>query len=165
MSKTFNNKDLSIKIYPTAIDLRLPPLLRRSWYSLNQAFRRRIVHLGITPNHYTILRWLIEAESDGLTQRQIADLMASDPNTITSILNRMEAKNLIQRTPHTQDGRAHQIVIQPKGRIAFEKALPLAQQLQNEVMACLPKSQRQTFLEQLAKVADACIEGQQNSSD
>ena len=165
MAKVIKNKDLSLNSDAIGLDHRLPPLLRRSWYSLNQAFRRRIVHLGITPNHYTILRWLTEAEDNGLTQRQIADLMASDPNTITSILNRMEAKKLIQRTPHTQDGRAHQIVIQPKGKIAFEKALPLAQKLQDEVMACLPKSQRQTFFEQLAKVADACIEGQQNSSD
>lgn len=131
--------------------------MRRSWYSLNQAFRRHISHLGITPNHYTILRWLSEAKSVGLTQRQIADLMASDPNTITSILNRMEAKNLIRRTPHAQDGRAHQIVIRPKGKDAFRKALPLAQELQNQIMTCLPKSERQTFLEQLSIVADACM--------
>ena len=35
---------------------RLPPLLRRSWYGLNQAFRRRIAHLDLTPDQFTVLR-------------------------------------------------------------------------------------------------------------
>ena len=43
---------------------RLPPLLRRAWYSLNQAFRRRIAHLDITPNQFTILRWLLEGDPE-----------------------------------------------------------------------------------------------------
>ena len=29
---------------------RLPVLLRRAWYGLNQAFRQRVAHLGITPD-------------------------------------------------------------------------------------------------------------------
>ena len=32
------------------VKFRFPLLLRRAWYGLNQAFRRRIVHLGITPD-------------------------------------------------------------------------------------------------------------------
>ena len=63
---------------------RLPPLLRRAWYALNQAFRQRVAHLGLTPDQFSILRWLVEGDPAGLTQRQITDLMASDPNTITS---------------------------------------------------------------------------------
>ncbi|MES2573088.1 MAG: hypothetical protein V4710_23900, partial [Verrucomicrobiota bacterium] len=46
---------------------RLPPLLRRAWYGLNQAFRQRVAHLGITPDQYSILRWLSEGDPRGLT--------------------------------------------------------------------------------------------------
>ncbi|MBM3847282.1 MAG: hypothetical protein FJ405_13495, partial [Verrucomicrobia bacterium] len=63
---------------------RLPPLLRKAWYGLNQAFRRRIAHLGITPDQFTVMRILREAE--GLTQRQLTELMSSDPNTVASLL-------------------------------------------------------------------------------
>src|SRR5258706_62504 len=35
---------------------RLPPLLRRAWYGLNQAFRPRIAHLGVTPDQFTEMR-------------------------------------------------------------------------------------------------------------
>ena len=37
---------------------RLAPLLRRTWYSLNQTFRRRIAHAGLTPDQFSVLRWL-----------------------------------------------------------------------------------------------------------
>src|SRR5215208_1373820 len=95
---------------------RLPVLLRRAWYGLNQAFRQRVAHLKITPDQFSILRWLSEGDPQGLTQRTITDLMASDPNTITSTLARMEKNRLIPRVPHEKDKRANRVKIQPTGR-------------------------------------------------
>ena len=42
---------------PPAATKRLPVLLRRAWYGLNQSFRQRIAHLGVTPDQFSILRW------------------------------------------------------------------------------------------------------------
>lgn len=137
---------------------RLPPLLRRSWYSLNQAFRRRIAHLDITPDQFTVLRWLHEDTTDGITQRGLADLMASDPNTVTSILTRMEAAGLIERRPHETDRRAKRIRLKPKGRRIYEQARQQAIELQTEVLSVLPPDKRDEFLEQLEQVADAARE-------
>ena len=134
---------------------RLPPLLRRAWYSLNQAFRRRIHHLGLTPDQFTVLRWLRESEQEGLTQRALADLMASDPNTVTSVLNRMERSGLIERRPHETDRRAKRVRLRPKGRRAFEKGRDIAITLQAHVLSVLPEPQREEFLERLEKIADA----------
>ena len=69
---------------------RLPPLLRRAWYGLNQAFRRRIAHLGITPDQFTVMRTLLEGDPRGLSQRELTQSMTSDPNTVASLLHRME---------------------------------------------------------------------------
>jgi hypothetical protein len=38
---------------------RLPILLRRAWYGLNQAFRRRIAKTGVTPDQFTAMRTLL----------------------------------------------------------------------------------------------------------
>src|SRR5258706_2428264 len=88
---------------------RLPPLLRRCWFSLNQTFRRRIAHLGVTPDQYTVMRTLMEGSPRGLSQRELTDLMSSDPNTIASLLERMEAGGLVERKPHEKDRRGHPI--------------------------------------------------------
>src|SRR5215212_4682899 len=85
---------------------RLPPLLRRSWYGLNQAFRRRIAHLNLTPDQFTVLRTLLEGDPLGLTQRELSRLMSSDPNTVASVLERMEKAGYVERSAHESDRRA-----------------------------------------------------------
>ena len=135
---------------------RLPVLLRRAWYGLNQAFRQRVATLKITPDQFSILRWISEGDPQGLTQRTITDLMASDPNTITSTLARMEKAGLIERQPHETDKRAHRVRLLPTGRKTFEKARKLASELQHSILVSLPETQRDSFLEMLQIVADAC---------
>lgn len=135
---------------------RLPPLLRRSWYGLNQAFRRRIAHLGITPDQFTVMRTLLEGDSRGLTQRELTNLMTSDPNTVASLLQRMEEAGLVERQPHEKDKRAHRIQLKTEGRRRYESARQIAVLLQSVVLSVLPESRREEFLEELALVADAC---------
>ena len=134
---------------------RLPPLLRRAWYGLNQAFRRRIAHLGITPDQFTVLRSLLEHA--GLTQRELTQLMTSDPNTIASLLERMEKAGLLLRKPHEKDRRAYRIHLQAAGKRKYEAAREVALALQSEVLGVLPANRREEFLSHLALVADACL--------
>jgi len=135
---------------------RLPPLLRRAWFSLNQAFRRRIHHLEITPDQFTILRWLTESAHGGITQKQIADLMASDPNTVASLLQRMEGAGLVDRQPDPDDRRANRVRLLPKGKRIYSHARKIAVDLQAEVLENLPERRREAFLADLETLADAC---------
>jgi len=135
---------------------RLPPLLRRAWYGLNQAFRRRITHLEITPDQFTVLRTLLE--HDGITQRQLTHLISSDPNTVASLLERMEAAELIERKTHEKDRRANRLKVRPAGKKKYQEAREIAIALQAQVLSVLPENRREEFLQHLALVADACRE-------
>ena len=155
--------DSSPKPAPPHPPKRLPVLLRRAWYGLNQSFRQRVQHLGITPDQFSILRWLSEGDPQGLTQRTLTDLMASDPNTITSTLSRMEKSGLVARSPHEHDRRANRVKLQPAGRRAFGKARMIAMELQERMLAALPENRREKFLEDLEAVADSCGSGAEKS--
>lgn len=133
---------------------RLPPLLRRAWYGLNQAFRRRIAHLELTPDQFTVMRTLLE--HDGITQRELAQLISSDPNTVASLVNRMEQAGLLERETHEQDRRANRLRLQPRGRSRYEQAREVAVALQLEILAAMPATRREQFLEDLELVAAAC---------
>lgn len=135
---------------------RLPPLLRRAWFSLNQAFRRRIAHLRLTPDQYTALRLLAEAGGEGLRQRALTPLMASDPNTITALLGRMEKAGWVRRVPDPADRRTLRVTLTGAGRRRFERARAIALALQAEVLAALPAREREPFLVRLERVAEAC---------
>lgn len=135
---------------------RLPPLLRRAWYSLNQTFRRRIAHTGVTPDQFTALRTLLEGDPEGMTQRGLTEAMSSDPNTVASLLERMEESGWIERRAHERDRRAYRIGLLPAGLEKFREVRDLAVNLQSDVLADLPESDRERFLEQLEVVAQAC---------
>jgi DNA-binding MarR family transcriptional regulator len=135
---------------------RLPPLLRRAWYGLNQAFRRRIAHTGVTPDQFTALRTLLEGDPEGLTQRELTALMSSDPNTVASLLERMERSGWVERRPHETDRRAYRIRVLASGAAQYETCRAVATALQAEVLGALEPSDREVFLGQLGRVADAC---------
>lgn len=135
---------------------RLPPLLRRAWYGLNQAFRRRIAHTGVTPDQFTALRTLTEGDPAGLTQRDLTQAMSSDPNTVASLLERMEEAGWVERQPHERDRRAYRIRLLPAGLERYEVVRQLAVTLQADVLGVLPEAECEHFLEQLALVAASC---------
>ena len=150
--------DASFSLASPEVRHRLPVLLRRAWYGLNQAFRRRCMVLGITPDQFTALRTLLEGDAKGMTQKQLVEAMSSDPNTITSLLNRMEQNGWLTRNSHELDRRAHRLVVTVKGRHIYNKAKTIADALQKEIIEVLPSSRRQEFLDDLAMLAEQCHE-------
>jgi len=153
-------KEQSYEIFPPP-PRRLPALLRRAWYGLNQTFRRRIAYSGFTPDQYTMLRLLAEGPFEGMTQRELCTRMSSDPNTITSLLNRMQKAGVVERSTHERDGRAHRVCILPKGNRVFEELRVVAAQWQADVLTSLPEKRREQFLKDLERVAEACQAGLQ----
>jgi DNA-binding MarR family transcriptional regulator len=142
---------------------RLPPLLRRAWYGLNQAFRRRIAHTGATPDQFTAMRSLLEGDPKGMTQCQLTEAMSSDPNTIASLLERMEKSGWVERKRHETDRRAYRIKLKPAGKKKYEELRQIAIDLQVDVLEALPTERRESFLEELSLVAEACREAAESS--
>lgn len=142
---------------------RLPPLLRRAWYGLNQAFRRRISKTGATPDQFTALRTLTETDAKGITQGELTRLMSSDPNTIASLLERMQKAGWVDRKRHERDRRAYRIKITSKGRQLYRQLRDVAVDLQAETLTVLDEAEREDFLRKLALVADACRQAAEDS--
>src|ERR1700722_5928155 len=135
---------------------RLPILLRHAWFSLNQTFRRRLAHTGVTPDQFTALRTLMEHEPQGLTQSGLNRLIASDPNTIAALVERMESTGWITRIRHERDRRAYRLRLTPAGWEKYERVRQVAVELQTEVLAGWTEKKREEFLEDLAYVSERC---------
>jgi DNA-binding MarR family transcriptional regulator len=135
---------------------RLPILLRHAWFSLNQTFRRRLAHTGVTPDQFTALRTLMEHDPQGLTQSGLNRLIASDPNTIAALVERMESMGWITRIRHERDGRAYRLQLKLAGREQYEHVRQIAIALQTEVLAGWTEKKREQFLEDLAYVSERC---------
>ena len=99
----------------------------------------------------------------GLTQSELVRAMSSDPNTVASLLERMENNQWLQRKPHETDGRAKRILLLPAGEKKYTELRNCAVDLQGDILMTLPESQRNAFLKELAKVADACHDAAKQS--
>ncbi|HEY3856999.1 MAG TPA: MarR family transcriptional regulator [Verrucomicrobiae bacterium] len=135
---------------------RLPILLRQAWFNLNQTFRRRLAHTGVTPDQFTALRNLAEHGPGGLTQSDLSRLIDSDPNTVGALVKRMQSAGWIERVRHEKDGRAFRLRLLPAGREQFERVRQIALALQAEVLADWSEKKREQFLIDLNWVADQC---------
>jgi DNA-binding MarR family transcriptional regulator len=135
---------------------RLPILLRHAWYSLNQTFRRRLAHTGVTPDQFTALRTLSEQGTAGLTQSDLTRLLASDPNTIAALVERMERSGWIARAPHEQDRRANRLRLLAAGLRQYTSVRAIAVELQAEVLAPWSEREREKFLANLARISERC---------
>jgi DNA-binding MarR family transcriptional regulator len=102
-------------------------------------------------------------ENDGITQRELTAIITSDPNTVASLLERMETAGLVTRKSHEKDRRANRLHLQTLGKQKYGEAREIAVGLQREVLSVLPESARHSFLEELALVADACLNAARNS--
>lgn len=86
----------------------------------NQKFVK--ANYEITPEQFTVLTAILD--HDGLYQRQISALTLKDRPNITRIINILENKGLVTRTPDINRRKVFKINITEKGKADYENALP-----------------------------------------
>jgi DNA-binding MarR family transcriptional regulator len=74
---------------------------------------RAIGEMGLTPNDSRALASLDLHR--GRTMGSLAEEWKSDASTVTWIVDRLEARGLVQRKPHPTDRRARLVVLTPAG--------------------------------------------------
>ncbi len=128
---------------------RLPPLLRKAWYGLKPGvLRRRIKRHGATPGSNSRVLRLLRVEkgsAEGLSQRDLCELMSSDPNTMAALLSRMEEQGLVERRPDPRDKRTRRVTATAHGKTLFKKLRATALTLQGDILNAIPEERREQF--------------------
>ena len=122
------------------------------WFGLNKIFRNKLKSLSITPVQYTVLRCLIESGGKGLNQTELAGVIFSNKNNISSILMRMEKSGYILRTQAKYDQRENIISATPKGESLFRSAQKQAIEVKEEVFNFLSSDDETNFCKSLQKI-------------
>ena len=116
---------------------RFPVMLRCCWFGLNHLFRQRISKLPITTVQFTVLRTIYESRSKKLNQRELAKLISSNKNNLSSIVRRLEGLEYIVLTVNPIDKRENNINITSKGIKIFYESKKIAIGLQDKITADL----------------------------
>jgi DNA-binding MarR family transcriptional regulator len=127
-----------------------PPALRACWIKLNSTFGKRLQPTGITPDQYSVLRWIHELDQQAIYQKDLAKLLFTDPNNIASLLYRMETNGLIKRNPVRSDKRKKLVVATKLGKEKWLLCRQIALEVENALTSTLSTEQR-TFISSTLK--------------
>jgi len=95
-------------------------LLTRASVVLVKATNEALAPLGLKVRGYSVLA-LVCDERDGVTQRRLADDVGLDPSQIVALVDDLEGRGLVVRTPDPNDRRNKLIVATDDGRDLCEQ--------------------------------------------
>ncbi len=120
MTKRYNiEKFIGFIIYRTSLAMKA---------TLQRTLKER--GLDITPEQYGIL--ILLREEEGLSQKEIGDVLFKDKPNISRMLDALERKRLILR--QSTDRRSFAIFLTGEGRSLAETILPIKQQLEENAL-------------------------------
>ena len=96
-----------------------------------RAYQEDLDKLGITYPQYLVL--MVLWEKDGISVNEITEKLILNTNTVTPLLKRMEAMQLITRTPSTVDQRKIIIQLTSQGWAMRESAAEIPLKLTNKL--------------------------------
>ena len=120
------------------------------------AIKRSLAHVvephGITPQQYNVLRILRGAGSDGLPTLTIGERMVEQTPGVTRLIDRLERKGLVVRTPCPKDRRRVFCQITTKGLELLEELDEPVNRWDIQTVSILPPSDVDSLIKLLDRV-------------
>ena len=107
-------------------------------------FAERIAHLGITPAHAGILRFI--ARTPGLNQRRLAKFLGVLPSRMVLLIDELADKGLVQRRRSTKDRRHSELVLTKKGERKLKKLSTIVVAHEADLCGALTREERDTLV-------------------
>jgi DNA-binding MarR family transcriptional regulator len=90
----------------------------------------------------------------GLDATTLATMVSFDRSTLTGVIDRLEAKGLLVRTPDPNDRRARLLYLTKQGQSVFEQADRAAHQSRGVLLAPLSVAERKQLMVLLEKLVE-----------
>jgi DNA-binding MarR family transcriptional regulator len=107
---------------------------------------------GITPQQYNVLRILRGAGSDGIPTLTIGERMIEQTPGVTRLVDRLERKGLVARTPCPKDRRRVYCRITAKGLDLLKELDDPVNRWDSQAVSVLPPSELDTLVDLLDRV-------------
>ena len=149
---------------PYALDQAVGYAVGHAAAKIKIALRRVFVAAGldVTPDQWVVLYRL--AETAGLTQAELGERTVKDKTTITRILDRLEARELLTRRRAPDDRRSQRLYLTEAGRDLAQALVPIVQSFADAAYADLTEADKATLRNILARI-EARLDGLPETKD
>jgi len=122
----------------------------RRWRKL---LDERLKDLGVTQARWTTMVYLQQG-GEGLTQRELASLMAIENPTLVRLLDSLEQQQLIERRPCPNDRRARRLHLTDNGRAFMDDLTERAAKLRESMLEGIPDDEIESAIRVFHKIME-----------
>lgn len=140
---------------PPTIDLDDLPghHIRRLHQIAVAVFLQELEAAALTPVQYAALQAV--ANNPGIDQRTLARGIALDTSTLGGVIDRLEARGLVQRNASPDDRRVRLLTLSREGAALLAEAVPAMLRAQQRMLEPLPRRERAEFMRMLRTLVTA----------
>lgn len=135
-------------------DLHAMPghLIRRAQQIAVAIFMEECAEFDLTPVQYAAL--VAIRENPGVDATRLSALIAFDRSTLGNVLERLEARKLVERYAALQDKRIKVLKLTAAGASLLKRAGAAVRRAQERILAPLPSDQQAKLMALLGKLVD-----------
>ena len=116
---------------------------------MRKRFEQQAAHLGFTRSQWLVLLHL--AKNEGIHQAGLAEILEVEPISLVRILDRLEARGLIERRQHPSDRRQWLLYLDPAAHRSLAPLQEIGEAMRAEALAGLSERDRH----ELGRMLDA----------
>lgn len=124
--------------------------LVRCYQAFEAYSAQHIRTLGVTPSQFDIVATL--GNTEGMTFKQLGEKTLITKGTLTGVVDRLEAKGLVQRMASRTDGRSHIVRLTEDGERLFASIFPAHGAYLGNALASLSADELQQIQSLLARL-------------
>jgi MarR family transcriptional regulator for hemolysin len=148
----------AVRTKPEALRVGEKPLAGNLSWLLAQASHVMITEMtaafedmGVSPRGHCLLS---AAATGEFTQKELADMVGLDKTTMVVTVDDLERAGLAERDPSKSDRRARIVRVTPAGTRVVRKGQQVVADIQEDVLASLPESDRTALIGALENLVE-----------
>lgn len=106
---------------------------------------------GLTGAQYNVLN-ILAATPEGISQRELGDLLVVDRSNVTGLLDRLEKAQWVQREDDSSDRRVYRVSLTPEGLALWAKVHPLYLDVVQQITGSLSPRKMENCIEILRQL-------------
>ncbi|WP_127532038.1 MarR family winged helix-turn-helix transcriptional regulator [Paenibacillus kobensis] len=127
--------------------------LKKNYRNVCNFLDQRLAALGVTNSQLGVLMMLWEQE--GVTQKQIVQVLGIQPASLTSLLRGLEEKTLVHRVQDKHDSRINRIYLTPLGQSIKEESLAITEEGEMLIRQRFSEEEAALMLKWMKKINDS----------
>jgi DNA-binding MarR family transcriptional regulator len=117
---------------------------------LRTTYDRRVRDLGLTRSQWWVLTHLFR--KDGITQSELAETLELERPSLGRLLDRLEAKGWVRRTPDARDRRAKRVYLTDAAETPMRIMREIAAGVREDALSSLNAADRDRFVDTLLTI-------------